>query len=152
MCTRNSLIMSKLQLEFGLEMEPVKVVAHYANGKVIKGFAGDFSPSKDRFHLFSATDPTGEAMEVLIKDLKAIFFVRDFVGDPQYDERKLFLEGEKAHGRKLEVICIDDELFVGSTLGYDSKRKGFFVFPVDPTSNNIRVFVVSSAVKKFRYL
>jgi len=144
--------MSKLQLEFGLEMEPVKVVAHYANGKVIKGFSGDFYPNKDRFHLFVATDPTGEAMEVLIKDLKAVFFVRDFIGDPQYNERKLFLEGEKSQGRRLEAICIDDELFVGSTLGYDSKRKGFFVFPVDPTSNNIRVFVVSSAVKKFRYL
>jgi hypothetical protein len=133
-------------------MEPVKVVVHYADGKVIKGFSGDFYPNKDRFHLFPATDPTGEAMEVLIKDLKAIFFVRDFIGDSQYNERKIFLEGEKGQGRKLEVICIDDELFVGSTLGYDSKRKGFFVFPVDPSSNNMRVFVVSSAVKKFRYL
>jgi hypothetical protein len=133
-------------------MEPIKVVVHYANGKVIKGFAGDFSPNKNHFHLFPATDPTGEATEVLIKDLKAIFFVRDFTGDPQYNERKIFLEGEKGHGRKLEVICIDDELFVGSTLGYDSKRIGFFVFPVDPNSNNIRVFLVSSAVKKFRYL
>jgi hypothetical protein len=133
-------------------MEPVKVVIHYADGKVIKGFSGDFYPNKDRFHLFPATDPTGEAMEVLIKDLKAIFFVRDFIGDSQYNERKIFLEGEKGQGRKLEVICIDDELFVGSTLGYDSKRKGFFVFPVDPSSNNMRVFVVSSAVKKFRYL
>ncbi len=133
-------------------MEPVKVVAHYANGKVIKGFAGDFYPNKDRFHLFSATDPTGEAMEVLIKDLKAIFFVRDFTGDPHYNERKIFLGEEKGHGRRLEIICIDDELFVGSTLGYDSKRKGFFLFPVDPNSNNIRVFLISSAVKKFRYL
>jgi hypothetical protein len=133
-------------------MEPIKVVVHYANGKVIKGFAGDFSPNKDRLHLFPATDSTGEAAEVLIKDLKAIFFVRDFAGDPQYNERKTFLEGEKGHGRRLEVLCIDDELFVGSTLGYDAKRKGFFVYPVDPNSNNIRVFIVSSAVKKFRYL
>jgi hypothetical protein len=133
-------------------MEPIKVVVHYANGKVIKGFTGDFSPKKDLFHLFPVTDPMGEAMEVLIKDLKAVFFVRDFTGDPRYNERKMFLQGEKGHGRKLEVICIDDELFVGATLGYDPSRKGFFVFPVDPKSNNIRVFIISSAVKKFRYL
>jgi hypothetical protein len=139
-------------LEFRLEMEPTKVVVHYANGEVIKGFTQDFFPNKNLFHLFRATDPTGEAIEVLMKDLKAIFFVRDFTGDPQYNERKLFLEGEKGHGRKLELICIDDELFVGSTLGYDPSRKGFFVFPVDRNSNNIRVFVVSSAVKKFCYL
>jgi hypothetical protein len=134
------------------EMESVKVVAHYANGKVIKGFVGNFSPNKDHFHLFSTVDPMGGTMEVLIKDLKAIFFVRDFTGDPKYDERKVFLEGEKGNGRKLEVLCIDGELFVGSTLGYDSKRIGFFLFPVDPNSNNIRVFLVSSAVKEFLYL
>jgi hypothetical protein len=133
-------------------MEPIKVVVHYGNGKVIKGFTGDFSPNKDLFHLFPATDPTGEAIEVRLKDLKGVFFVRDFTGDPQYNEQKLFHEWKKGHGRKLEVICVDDELFVGSTLGYDPSRKGFFVFPADPKSNNIRVFVISSAVKKFRYL
>jgi hypothetical protein len=133
-------------------MEPVKVVVHYGNGKVIKGFTGDFFPNKELFHLFVATDPTGLAIEVLLKDLKGVFFVRDFIGDPQYNEQKIFFKGEKGHGRKLEVICIDDELFVGSTLGYDPSRKGFFVFPVDPNSNNIRVFLVSFAVKKFRYL
>ena len=133
-------------------MEFVKVVAHYTNGKVIKGFVGNFSPNKDRFHLLSNTDSMDGTMEVLIKDLKAIFFVRDFTGDPKRDERKVFLEGENGHGRRIEAICIDDELFVGLTLGYDPNRSGFFVFPVDPNSNNIRVFLVSSAVKKFRYL
>jgi hypothetical protein len=129
-------------------MERIKVVVHYVNGKVIKGFTGDFSPNKDLFHLFLVTDPTGEAIEVLMKDLKAVFFVRDFTGDPQYNEEKFFLEGDKGHGRKLEVTCIDDELLVGSTLGYDPSRKGFFLFPADPKSNNIRIFAVSSAVKK----
>ncbi len=133
-------------------MEPIKLVVHYVNGKVIKGFTGDFSPNKDLFHLFLATDPTGEAIEVLMKDLKAIFFVRDFTGDPQYNERKIFLEGDKGHGRKLEVTCIDDELLVGSTLGYDPSRKGFFLFPADPKSNNIRIYSLTSKVKKVRRL
>ena len=133
-------------------MEPIKVVIHYANGTVMKGFTEDFSPNKDFFHLFPAAGPKGKAIEVLMKDLKAVFFVRDFTGDPQYNERKIFLEEEKGHGRKLEVKCIDDELLVGSTLGYDPSRKGFSVFPADPNSNNIRVFIVSSSVKEFRYV
>ena len=133
-------------------MEFVKVVAHYTNGKVIKGFVGNFSPNKDRFHLLSTTDPMSGTTEVLIKDLKAIFFVRDFCGDPTYEERKVFLEGENGHGRRLEAISIDDESFVGSTLGYDPKRSGFFVFPVDPDSNNIRIYSITSTVKKVRYL
>ena len=66
-------------------MEPVKVVIRYVNGKVIKGFTQDFFPNKDRFHLHRAAKASGEAVEVQIKDLKAIFFVQDFEGNAQYN-------------------------------------------------------------------
>lgn len=46
----------------------------------------------------------------------------------------------------------DGEVLVGLTLGYDPNRLGFFVIPVDTQSNNLRVFVVSSAMSKFRFL
>jgi hypothetical protein len=69
-------------------MEPVKVVARYLDGKRLKGFSQDFFPNKDRFHIYPAEKPSGEAVEVLVNELKAMFFVRDFVGNFQYDERK----------------------------------------------------------------
>lgn len=133
-------------------MEPVKVVARYIDGRRVKGFSQDFFPNKDRLHIYSADKPSGEATEVLIKELKAIFFVRDFAGNPIYDERKAYQEGEKPSGRKIEVTFRDGEVLVGTTLGYDPKRPGFFVFPADPKSNNIRIYAVSTAVKKVRYL
>jgi hypothetical protein len=44
-------------------------------------------------------------------------------------------------------------VMVGSTvLNYDPKRPGNFIIPADPNSNNVRVFVVSSAVKSVRQL
>ena len=133
-------------------MERLKVVVGYSNGKVIKGFTEDFFPNKERFHLFPADNPSGGAIEVSMNDLKAIFMVRDFIGDPLYKERKKYIEGEKPSGRKVEVTFIDGEVLVGSTLGYDPKRQGFFIFPADPKGNNIRAYVVSSAVEKIRYL
>jgi len=133
-------------------MEPVKVVVRYTNGKVVKGFTQDFLPNKDRFHLHSAERASGEAREVLLKEVKALFFVKDFAGDPQYRERKKYLEGEKPTGKRVEVTFMDDEILVGSTLGYDPNRPGFFFFPVDPKSNNIRVFAVSPSVKNVRYI
>lgn len=33
------------------------------------------------------------------------------------------------------------------SMGFSRERKGFFVNPVDPESNNIRIFVISSTVK-----
>jgi hypothetical protein len=133
-------------------MEPVKVIAHYLDGKLIKGFTQDFSPNKNLFHIYPTVNSNGEGIQVLMKDLKALFFVKDFIGDSQYNERKHFLDGKNIPGRKLEVLYIDDEMLVGSTLGYDPSRQGFFLFPADPHTNNIRVFSITSALKNVRYL
>ena len=135
-----------------MDIERVKVVVRYSDGRLIKGFTQDFFPNRERFHLMPADNPSGGAIEVSVSDLKAIFMVRDFIGDPLYKERKKYIEGEKPSGQKVEVTFIDGEVLVGSTLGYDPKRQGFFIFPADPKSNSIRVYVVSSAVGKVRYL
>ena len=133
-------------------MEKLKVVVRFSDGKLIKGFTEDFFPNKERFHVVPADNPSGRAIEVSTKDLKAIFLVRDFIGDSLYNERKKYMEGEKPSGKKVEVTFIDGEVLVGSTLGYDAKRQGFFIFPADPKSNNIRVYTVCSAIEKVRYL
>jgi hypothetical protein len=118
----------------------------------LKGYTQDFFANKDRFHLFPTNKPDSPGVDVFVKDLKAIFLVRDFVGNPQYVERKRYINGEKPSGRRLEVTFRDGELIVGSTLGYDRNRPGFFVLPADPNSNNVRIFVVASAVKQVRQL
>jgi hypothetical protein len=133
-------------------MGPIKVVARYIDGKRVKGFSQDFFPNKDRFHVYSAAKPSVEAVEVLLKELKAIFFVKDFAGNYMYNERKEYIQGEKPSGRKVEVTFKDGEVLVGSTLGYDPSRPGFFIFPADPKCNNIRVFAVSTTIKKVRFL
>jgi len=133
-------------------MEPLKVVARYIDGRIIKGLSQDFFPNKDRFHVSPVNKPSGETVEILLKGLKAVFFVRDFSGDAQYYERKEYTPEDKPSGRKIEVTFKDGEVLVGTTLGYDPNRPGFFLFPADPKSNNIRVFAVTTAVKRVRYL
>ncbi|MGD0915452.1 MAG: hypothetical protein ABSB22_03245 [Thermodesulfobacteriota bacterium] len=133
-------------------MEPIKIVLRFVNGMVVKGSTRDFSANKDCFHLIPADSSSNGAIEVLLKDLKAVFMVRDFIGTPEYNERKKYVEGEKPSGKKIEVTFTDGEVIVGSTLGYDRNRQGFFIFPADPKSNNIRAFVISSAVKSIRQL
>jgi Family of unknown function (DUF6982) len=133
-------------------MEPIKIVVRYKDGRVLKGFTQDFFPNKDRFHFHAAAKASGDAKEILISDLKALFFVRDFAGNAQYQERKKYVEGEQPQGRKVEVTFTDGEVLVGSTLGYDPNRQGFFLFPADPKSNNIRLYAVTKSVKRVRYL
>jgi hypothetical protein len=133
-------------------VEPLKVVARYIDGRTVKGFSQDFFPNKDRFHVSPADKSSDEGIEVFFKVLKAVFFVRDFAGDAQYNERKEYNQGDKPSGRKIEVTFKDGEVLVGTTMGYDPNRPGFFLFPADPKSNNIRVFAVTTAVKRVRYL
>jgi Tfp pilus assembly protein PilZ len=137
----------------GPEIEPVKVIVHYANGRLIKGHANDFSPARPSFHVLPIEfGPADKGIEVPIRELKALFFVKDFTGNRARFEKKEFTKGQQISGRKVEVTFADGEVLVGSVLGYDPQRLGFFVTPADSQSNNLRVFVVSAAVKNFRFL
>lgn len=134
-------------------LEQGKIVVRYADGRVLKGYSRDFYPNKPHFHLFPAdAGLSDKAVEVRISDLKAVFFVRDFAGDPSYNERKEFAEGERPPGRKVQVTFKDGEVLVGSTLGYDPHRPGFFFIPADPKSNNRKVFAVTTAVTNVQFL
>ena len=134
-------------------MESVKIVVRFADGRILKGYSQDFFPNKPVFHLVrNLARGSANRKEIRMSDLKAIFFVKTFAGNPDYKERKSFLEGDIVQGRKVEVAFVDGEILQGSALGYNPKDSGLFLFPSDPKSNNHRVFVVNSAVKNFRYL
>ena len=134
-------------------MEPSKIVVRYRDGRLVKGTTQNFFPNKPNFHvnLVGRTGP-GDVVEVKIEDLKAVFFVRDFTGNAKHVERKQLVSGERPQGRMMEVTCKDGEVMVGTTSGYEPKRPGFFLFPIDPSANNARVFVVTSAVRTARFL
>lgn len=134
-------------------MERVKVVVRYPSNRLLKGYTFNFNPDSPQIDIFpAASGPSAEAIQVVTNELKAIFFVRDFEGNPKYTDRRFVPEGERPTGRKVEVTFSDGEVLLGTTMGYDPRRLGFFVFPIDPQSNNLRVFVVNRATKTVRYV
>jgi hypothetical protein len=134
-------------------MDPAKVVVRYANGEVSKGYSLDFLPNKDQFHLQPYDKSVGQGpQKIMVKNLKAIFFVKDFEGNPDYSERRNFSVTDRAQGKKIEVVFKDGERVVGSTMGYDRSRLGFFIVPVDMNGNNERVYVVQSSIEIVRFI
>lgn len=124
------------------------VVVQTNNGEIIKGLTNDFSPHKDFFHL--KEESSGETLEIDIFDLKAVYFVKTYEGKPDYDEK---IESERSgFGKKIRVLFKDGEEMFGYTQGFSPNRPGFFIFPVDPESNNDRVFVVSSATNEIDFV
>ena len=85
--------------------------------------------------------------EILCKKLKAVFFVNDLFGNPERRDIPGFIRGpgENNQGKKIAVRFKDKEIIFGYTLSYSRERSGFFLTPADPGSNNLRVYVLTSA-------
>lgn len=123
-----------------------KVVAHFLNGRVVKGTSLDVNPSKAIFHVLS---PGQGTLVIALADLKALFFVKDLQGNPDYrDHQALEPADPRARGaRQLELRFRDGERLVGLAPVYDDARSFFYVLPVDPQSNNMRILVNRAAVQ-----
>jgi hypothetical protein len=130
-----------------------KVVVRYTDGRILKGMTADFFPTKDSFHVSvagSAAD--ADPVEVNRQDLKALFFVKDYAGNPQHVKRNEFDPAHPPVGRRIKVTFKDGEVLVGTTTGYQPSRPGFFVEPADPESNNERCYVVTAATAEVSFL
>jgi hypothetical protein len=130
-----------------------KVVARFADGRIIKGTTTDFAPGKEIFHVTVAHAPTGEKpVEIFMKDLKALFFVKDFEGDPRHVTHNEFDPGHPPAGRKIKVVFKDGEVLAGTTTGYQPGRPGFFLVPVDADSNNERCYVITAFTQEISFI
>ena len=122
-----------------------KVVARFRDGRLIKGSTSDFVPAKALFHVAEAEAPRGsKPVPVHVKDLKAVFFVKDFTGRPDYNPTNEFEGDRTPPGRKIRVVFQDGETIVGTTQGYQPGRPGFFMVPADSAANIERCYVVAA--------
>ncbi len=123
-----------------------KVVFRCRDGRVIKGYTLDFTPNKSLFHV---TDPANPRLvtPVMDKELKAVFYVKTFAGNPaQGGAGDFTLESmHNIPGMKLRVVFEDNEVMFGTTMGYNPGRPGFWISPADTRSNNTRVYVFAHA-------
>jgi len=130
--------------------EAIRVVARFADGRVIKGTTHDFLPNRPSFHLIPAHG--SPPVEVRCEQLKALFVVKNLEGDPERANIRGFIDARvtAAQGKKIAVLFKDGEFMCGHTLSYQPGREGFFLFPVDAESNNLRVYVVMAATKEIK--
>lgn len=130
--------------------QPSKLVAACLDGHRLKGYVFNFSPLRETFRLFpEANSPLEAGVEVELAALKAVFFVKDFSGNPQYQEH---YDANGGRGRKLEVTFKDGEKILGTTEAWAPQKLGFFLFPADPGTNNLRIFVVNRNVARVQLL
>jgi len=124
------------------------VVVHFKEGTIKKGYTRNFAFFREHFDLTEVDALTREergTVRIPLEDLKAVFYVKDFAGKPDY---RTDSEAERiGFGDRLEVTFHDNETLVGYTPNYKEETNGFILYPADEKANNEIIAVIRSATR-----
>lgn len=120
------------------------VVARFRDGRLVKGTSLNVDPAKPTAHVRTED---GAAIQVKLADLKALFFVKDPTGDPSHNEAATATPGDPrlVGGKRIAVRFADGETVVGMSNRFPPLGQFFWVTPIDPKSNNLRILVNRAA-------
>lgn len=127
-----------------------KVVVRALDGRLFKGFSkADFIG--DEVQLI---DAKGNPTKIPLGELKAVFFVRDFQGKPEYDEVRFFAKEPPRPWLWVRVRFTDGEVLEGRVRNNLSllDPKGFYIWTSDEEANHEMAFVVKAALEEFTVL
>ena len=93
-------------------------------------------------------DREGHVLSIPLDSVKAVYFVRDFEGDPGYAERKAFLRRPRLDGLWVRLTFKDEEVLEGILANnlLELDARGFLITPADLSSNNLRIFIPRNAL------
>ncbi len=134
-----------------------KVVIRYTDGRVLRGFVPkrNDTPLQDTLSdSLVVKESGGKRVKVVASDLKAIFFVRSFEGNPDYAEFRVFSSRPSGKGVWVRVRFKDGEVIEGvapNCIETYSKAL-FYITPPDPRSNNQGVLVSKHYLKEMQVL
>jgi hypothetical protein len=96
----------------------------------------------------------GRLVNVPLEQIKGVFFVRDFEGNPQHPERKIFHSRPRQSGLWVRMIFKDREVLEGLTSNnlLDLDPAGFYITPPDMYSNNLRIFIPRGSLAEMEVL
>lgn len=127
-----------------------KIVVHVRGGAVHKGVTHDFSPRQASFHVLPA-EGGGVPLRVRLDEMKAMFWVKDYLGNRDFVARKDFDPAAPSPGRRAVLTFADGETMLGSVTEDDAESPGFFFVPADGRDNNIKIFVIRTSIKELRW-
>ena len=134
----------------GVAMNKVPVVVRFLDGRLEKYFAGPYFS-----HSLKVVQVIGEGRGVItvpVEELKAVFFVEDLDGKGHVSG-SWREENPAAHkaGKNVLVTFKDGERMRGKVLGNIARGAGFFLFPMENNSNNLKVFIIRSATQEVTF-
>ncbi len=128
-----------------------KVVLHTREHKIHRGFSKKEFIGKN----VRILDENGNESTFPLKDLKAVFFVKEFNGDPAYDEVLFLKKNTHRPWLWVHVEFEDGETIEGKIRNSEeiiNGSDGFFVWISDEYSNSESVYIVKNSIRKFKIM
>lgn len=99
-------------------------------------------------------DREGRLVHVPMSEIKGVFFVRDFDGNPDRAERKVFRSRPRLAGLWVRMTFKDTEVLEAILPNnlLDVDPLGYLVTPPDVYSNNLRMFIPRNALTEMEVL
>ena len=129
-----------------------KVVVRRLDQGLVKGFVD--STSFLRPDGVEILEREGRTVTIPLQEVKGVFFVKEFEGNPQRSERKLFHSRPRMAGLWVRMNFKDRETLEGLLPNnlLELGPQGFLLVPADLYSNNLKVFVPRTALTELTVL
>ena len=128
-----------------------RVVIRKLDKGLIKGF---LNPNGYIASEIEVLDREGRLVHIPMSEIKGVFFVRDFEGNADRAERKIFRSRPRLAGLWVRMTFKDGEvleaLLPSNLLEVDPL--GYLVTPPDVYSNNLRIFIPRPALTEMEVL
>ena len=125
--------------------EMQKVVVHYLDGSVTRARVRFFEGGRPEI---LAEDLSGRPFPISLDDIKAIFFVKSYEGNPEGPDDD---EGPApTRGEAVSVVFPDGEVLEGMVSDYPPEGPGFYLTPLPPSGNNRVIYVPTTTPLEVR--
>jgi hypothetical protein len=121
-------------------------VVHKLDNGLVKGFVDPESFLRPEG--VEVLDREGRLVNIPLSEVKGVFFVREFEGNPRRAERKVFRSRPRLAGLWVRLTFKDNEVLEGVVPNnlLAMNPLGFSLTPPDPTSNTVKLFIPRSAL------
>jgi hypothetical protein len=128
------------------------VVIRKLDHSLLKGFVDPASFLRPK--AIEVLDREGRLLTVPLDEIKGVFFVREFEGNPRRPERKIFRGRPRIPGLWVRMTFRDHEVLEGVLPNnlLELNSLGFLATPPDLRSNNLKAFVPRTALNRIDVL
>jgi hypothetical protein len=127
------------------------VVIHFTDGRTLPGHADEPVPGETELLVRDAA--TDEHVTVHLRQVKVVCFVKSHstTGVVRNREAPPLVRPTGA-ARRVELVFRDGEKMSGTVTEQDRPERAFFLTPLNPNSNNRKVYVNPAQVVSFRFV